>query len=194
MEIVVDNTIWMTLNTALAIFAVACGWMVIKAKSKIAKLICGILWILFLPNTIYILSDIIHFIMQLNSAGNMTIIALSLQYLLLIAIGILTFVYGTYPLEVLLRLKRFKTTEIQLFIIMFNFVIIFGAFLGRIHRLNSWDVFTDTTKVIGSIKYTIFSVEAMLSIFALGLAVSLLYFLVRNITIKLATGFSGIFR
>lgn len=193
MEIIVDNTIWMTLNTALAVFAVACGWIALKTNSKIAKLICGILWILFLPNTIYISSDIIHFMLQINSAGNTTIIALFLQYLLLISIGILSFVYGTYPLEIFLRLKRFKTTEIYFFIIMFNFIIIFGAFLGRIHRLNSWDVFLDTTKVVNSVKHTILSFEIMISVFIFGLIASFTYFLLRKTTVRLTTRANGIF-
>lgn len=194
MEIIVDNTIWMTLNTALAIFAVACGWMVIKAKSKIVKLISGILWILFLPNTIYILTDIIHLIMQFeDSAGNMTIIALSLQYLMLISIGLLSFVYGIYPLEILLKSKRFKATEIYLFIIMFNFVIIFGVFLGRIHRLNSWDVITDAAKVIESIKHTIQSFELMISVITFGLIASFVYFFLRKTAVRLVSRVSGIF-
>lgn len=183
----------MTLNTALALFAVACGWTVIKTKSKIVKLISGILWILFLPNTIYILTDIIHLILQSNSVGNMTIFALSLQYLMLISIGLLSFLYGIYPLEILLRLKRFKTKEIYLFIIMFNFLIIFGAFLGRIYRVNSWDIFTDTTKVIGSMKYIIHSAQLMISIFIFGLIASFLYFLLRKMTVRLTSSFNGIF-
>lgn len=193
MEIILDNTIWMTLNTALAVFAVVCGWIVLKAKSKIVKMIFSIMWILFLPNTIYILSDIIHFILQLSSAGNMTIVALSLQYLLLMSIGILSFVYGVYPLEKLLRLKRFKITEIYSYIIIFNFIIIFGAFLGRVHRLNSWDVFINPSTVIDGIKYTIFSFELMISVLIFSLIASFIYFLLRKTSVKLALSVNGKF-
>jgi uncharacterized membrane protein len=122
----------------------------------------------------------------------MTIIALFLQYLLLILIGILSFVYGIYPLEILLRLKRFKTKEIDLFIIMFNFMIIFGAFIGRIHRVNSWEVFTDTAKVVASIKHTILSLELMISVFIFGLIASFLYFFIRKTAVRLTSRISGI--
>jgi len=180
MEIVFDNTVWMSFNIALAVFAIVNGWLTIKVKLTIIKLICAALWILFLPNTIYILTDIVHLKKGLSLTDGMATIVLALQYLIFILIGIMSFIFAVYPLELLLKSRYIKDIKAYSIIIVAIFIVAFGAILGRVQRTNSWDVFVNTTKVLNDVINTVISPESMILVFLLGLIGNLLYFLLKK--------------
>jgi len=158
------NIIWMTYNSLLAVIPVALGWLAFVVNNSKIKIILLILWLLFIPNTVYLFTDIIHFVEVLPGMDFVSIILLILQYSILLLIGLLTFVFSLYPIEKMMssknkiqsklkkrqRSKSFIQENAALIIVMLNSLIGIGIVIGRIYRHNSWDVFFKMPEVIKS--------------------------------------------
>lgn len=140
----------MMFNVFLAMLAVAFGWMMLFIKNRLLFGILLVLWVLFLPNTIYILTDVIHIPYQLQNIPQILVPYVVMQYLLLGICAIVTFLLGIYPIEFLLITKRFHLNKRRkvTFVLLFNALIAFGVVIGRFQRTNSWEVFTNPLKVI----------------------------------------------
>src|SRR6266480_589511 len=141
---------WMLYNISLASIPVIFGWLMYQTKSKFFKHLFGLIWILFLPNTIYILTDIIHFPKDWVKTSDVYKPVFILLYIFLMFSGIVTFVFSMYPLERMLRKlkKKKEIIEKDLILIGVNSLVAFGMVLGRIQRLNSWDLIFNILKVI----------------------------------------------
>ncbi|MDP2586048.1 MAG: DUF1361 domain-containing protein, partial [Candidatus Levybacteria bacterium] len=96
MGVFLNNFTFIWINSALALVAILFGWLMNKADSAFAKLWAGFLWLIFLPNTIYILTDVSHLFEDLPKVDNLFKLILILQYSLFSIFGIITFVISTY--------------------------------------------------------------------------------------------------
>ncbi len=100
--------------------------------------------------------------------------------------GFLTYILSLYPIEKMLTKKYKKSREINVttLIIGINFIIGIGVVLGRIYRLNTWDMIVNV-KTVASAIIEIMSTPALLTItILLGLFANFLYFLFKKNTIK----------
>lgn len=167
------NLYWMVYNINLAIIAIVCGWLAIKIKHPIIKITLLILWLLFVPNTLYLLSDSIHFSDQLSNLHANDRIILALQYITLMIFGIISYIISMYPID-----KLIKKTH---FLILLQFVIAFGIIMGRLERTNSWEVFTDPVKVYNDAITTLISIRHMYLVLITGIAGNGIYFLFKSI-------------
>lgn len=181
MFLIFDDVKWMSFNILLAIIPVGLGWLLIKTPKIIAKIPLTFLWLIFLPNTIYLLTDIIHLLEDWIPPSSFFIKFLLLcMYCLLITMGIFTFVLGLHPLEVIFKNKKIATK----YIIIVNFLIGIGIVLGRIERTNSWDVILNIPKfIIDSLKLLMSPGHIFLSL-AFGIFCNILYFSCRNFILK----------
>lgn len=180
MNIILFNIEWMSYNILLALVATFFGFLMFKSKSIMVKVIFGILWFVFIPNTIYMTTDIIHIPKQWAIQEDIIIrIVLLSQYLILFAISIITFVVALYPFEKMIMsfiegsLQKRKNIT-YLIIFMFNFLIALGVALGRFQRVNSWEAFTNTEYVIHQAAKLLKSSE-FVSIILLGLLSNIIY-------------------
>src|SRR6185437_320786 len=113
MPILIYNAGWMLYNCFLALLALGFGYFFLVSKNKKAKFLFGILWLLFLPNTIYIFTDLEHLIDQWPLLPWNFRILLALQYLLLEIFAFATFAFGLYPFEkIILSWKSFKKHKV----------------------------------------------------------------------------------
>jgi len=108
------------------------------------------IFILFLPNAPYIITDIIHFVRDMRSpdvSDNGIIFVLIPQYIAFILLGFQCYVISLIKLVQYLEwLKLIKnTTWLEVSV---NFICAIGVYLGRVNRLNSWHVFTKPLNVI----------------------------------------------
>lgn len=176
MEILLLNSIWMTYNLCLGLIAVIAGWLAIKNSHFWLRIVFSSVWLLFMPNTLYILTDLIHLIKQLNMVGDLIKILLVFQYELLILLGIVFFICGLYPFEEFLtKILKGRKYLIPALIII-NFLIGFGVALGRTEGVNSWEVITYTKKVVeASIRVVTSFKSIMLAIF-FGILGNIIYF------------------
>lgn len=182
MYILFDNVEWMTLNIILAFLGVILGIIFFYARNKFIKTILFIIWILYLPNTIYLITDTQHFSDQWLKLAPSLNLVLVVQYIVLILIGIITFLICLYILEKFFyqtKLKKDKTL-ITILIFFFNYLIAFGVALGRINRINSIEAITHPIKVLSNSLSLITSPEAMRAIIIFGTASSLLYLYLRK--------------
>ncbi|HLD26975.1 MAG TPA: DUF1361 domain-containing protein, partial [Patescibacteria group bacterium] len=126
--------VWMTWNTLLALFSVMLGWLVFKKKKAQIRWFLVIIWFLFIPNTIYTLTDLAHLAEQWIMLYGIEKYIVVLQYLFLIVLGTVTFVISLYFFECILTyLLRKKISESVTHTIIgsMNFIIGFGVVMGR---------------------------------------------------------------
>lgn len=105
-----------------------------------------ILWILFFPNSPYILTDLFH----LHKPGDMP---LWYDLILILSFATTALVFGMWSLnsiESALR-KKYRSWQVQAFIVCLLFASGFGVYLGRYLRFNSWDVFATPDSLLDEI-------------------------------------------
>lgn len=183
MPILIENLSWMLLNIVLALIAVFFSFL-LSHKKIIPRIIFFILWLLFVPNTIYLLTDIEYFPEQFFRIGFPYQILLLMQFTLLLIIGVLTFFYSVKLFEKMLK-KHYNKPTIILILILMNFLISFGVVLGKIERVNSWNVVTNISFVISSTLSLLSSSNVLWGIFLFGVLNNIIYFLIRKATMKL---------
>ena len=138
----------MGLDLFLALIPLVIALFIFRKKSSMP----GILWwpllaimVLFLPNAPYVLTDVIHFVAKVRVTPPLPIWAMSLlllEYFCYFLIGMESFVIPMMLWGRTLRRHRcgWLILPLELLIISLS---AFGIYLGRIDRLNSWDVVTD---------------------------------------------------
>ncbi len=109
-----------------------------KLNSKIYNLSLFTLWILFLPNCPYIITDIIHLIdiRMYMPVWYDLILTTSFAFS-----GMFTGIVSLYQIHLFLNQKISKN-KAWLTILFLICLSSFGVYLGRYQRWNSWDLFT----------------------------------------------------
>lgn len=178
MDIFLSNFNFIWINSALALVAILFGWLMLKVKSPYFKLLHGFLWLLFLPNTIYILTDVSHLFEDWSKVDNLFRLILIFQYALFSIFGIITFVVATYFFQRLLEGKKkgIKASTIAAICVL-NFIVGFGVILGGIRRTNSWYIFTNPSRVMEDVLNLIYSQELLVLSIGVGILANLIYFL-----------------
>ncbi len=99
------------------------------------------LWLLFLPNAPYIITDFIH--LQLSKPTFFL-----LDFLTIASFALTGFFSGIYSFKIMHELYRlhYPKKMINVYTVLIAFLCGFGVYLGRVIRLNSWDVFTSPWK------------------------------------------------
>lgn len=185
MDTIQYNNSWMLFNAMLAVLPVLFGYFLLLARARSLKIVLGVLWLVFLPNTIYIYTDLMHLIHQWPTVSLAEKPIIVLQHIMLQVVGIITFILAYRPLEIwLASVSKSEKQKIRA-ILLFNLIITFGIVLGRIERVNSWEVISDPVNVILS------SVTVLTTFSTLGLLVLLwivtncIYFLFRDPVLRL---------
>jgi uncharacterized membrane protein len=102
-------------------------------------------FVLFLPNAPYVLTDVIHFVAKVRVTPPLPIWAMSI----LLLEYILYFLFGMqcFTLSIMLWDRTLKRRGFGRLILPLELLVIaassFAIYLGRIDKLNSWDVVTD---------------------------------------------------
>ena len=182
MNVLLDNMSMIGLNSFLALTPLLFGWLMVKTRQKFLQLAFALLWFFFLPNTLYILTDLRYLPEQWHALHSSGKIALALQYLLYEMLGVSSFLLALYPLEKLLVRSHWRKKQVVLTIclIVVNFCIGFGIVLGRVQRLNSWDIFVNVPNVIEASFQIVSSVELMLLVVLFSVFANGFYFVWRK--------------
>ncbi len=178
MDIFLDNFNFIWINSFLALVAVLFGWLMSRADSMFAKIWTGFVWLAFLPNTIYILTDISHLLEQWSKVNNLFKFILIIQYSLFSVFGVISFVISIYFFQKLLDGKRKKIKlSTALLICLLNFLVGFAVIMGAIERTNSWHVLTDPSRVFEDIFNILYSKEMLILAGGIGILANIIYFL-----------------
>ncbi len=98
----------------------------------------SVLWLLFIPNTFYMITDLFH----LNDLRSVPLWFDTLTIVSFAWNGILLGVISVQQMESVVRIFLGRYTTL-LFLYPVMFLNAFGVFIGRYLRYNSWDVLTD---------------------------------------------------
>lgn len=186
MDVLSFNVSWMIWNTILAVLPVGFAYLYFKTDHGFYKIVLAVLWLLFFPNALYIVSDMEHIIWQWPLASFGERLLLLVQYLHLEVIGLLAYLCGMYAFEKELRhrLKKRHRKFVSTSIIALNFIIGFAIVMGKVERVNSWDVFSATDAVIRAAVNVLQSDELTLVSICFGLFGNFFYFLFRDPVIR----------
>ena len=166
-----------------------------KANSVFAKTWTGCVWLIFLPNTIYILTDIAHLFEDWSKVNNLFRFILIVQYSFFSIFGVITFLISVYFFQRILEGKSNWKKRIKpltfIAICILNFLVGFGVVLGGIERTNSWNVLTNPLRVVKDISDLINSLELLVLSFGVGIFANCVYFIMAEIVATWGKKFFG---
>lgn len=139
-------------------------------KSKIKTLMLLFGWLLFLPNSFYLLTDLIHLTQSSAHLFWFDLVVYSSYALIGFTIGIISL------LEFESILKNYISSLItQLIIPIICFLNGVGIYLGRVLRYNSWDIMSNPVELIKDIVTSLLSTHSLLFSFYFGAYIYLFY-------------------
>lgn len=113
--------------------------------------VVGGIWLLFYPNAPYIVTDFIH--LRSDQAAVAVYDAL-----IIFLFAMLSFYYGLYSIKMawIVLMQRFSRNIANALIIFCLVLASLGLYLGRVIRLNSWDLFTQPIDLFKEIWASLF--------------------------------------
>jgi uncharacterized membrane protein len=145
-----------------------------------------VIFLVFLPNAAYILTDFIHLVIDIRKGHSMGTILLFLipQYLFFIVLGFEAYVLSIMNLEFYLIQRGLVTAIIWVELAM-NALSAIGVYLGRFVRLNSWDLLTHPDRLSHSLQTIFLSRHALTIILVLFIIFTAFHRLFKRINIGL---------
>jgi uncharacterized membrane protein len=189
-KLVVNRFGLIPLGSVIAIFliliAIGCWKLGQKTMRSFFWWFGSLAFILLLPNAGYILTDVIHFVIDARKGYPMgTIVAILLpQYLLFITVGFQSYVASLMNVGWFLENRNWGAYVFSAELGIHALTAI-GVYLGRFSRLNSWDVFTNLPKLLRDLQHTFSSEHALAVIATLFGVLSVCYWLCKRINIGL---------
>lgn len=126
--------VW-NLFLAFVPYIISMGFNKIAFKGKLLQLLIFSTWLLFFPNALYIITDIIHL-------GKTSVVPLWYDAVLLFTSSLLGLVLAFASLINVEKyfMFYFKNIHVNILIILLLFAGSYGVYLGRFERWNSWDI------------------------------------------------------
>ena len=137
----------------LALFPLVLALFLFQEVRKIQAWIWWPLWacfVAFLPNAPYVLTDVIHFVEKIRVTPPLPLWATSLlllEFLLYFSIGLQSFTFSLMLWGSFLKRNGASWLIVPLELLMLV-LSAFGMYLGRIDRLNSWNLLTRPGEVM----------------------------------------------
>ncbi|HEM6112441.1 TPA: DUF1361 domain-containing protein [Streptococcus suis] len=136
----------LTWNMFLALVALDFAILTNHSKSKAMKIIAGLLWLFFYPNTFYMVTDIVHIHFANTVLWQRESMILFMLYVPSIFYGVMT---GVESLRLIFSAFSIKSYWFKLFLVgVLSLLSSFAIHIGRYARLNSWDIFTRPSVVV----------------------------------------------
>jgi uncharacterized membrane protein len=139
--------------------------------------IISFVWLLFLPNSFYLITDFVH--LHYNSMAQFVYDAILLSFFTIAGFyaGYISMTHILFILNL-----KYSSKKSWLIIIFISYLSAFGVYLGRILRFNSWDIITKPFHLTTTIFDTFFEVESLFFTASLGSFIIILYsiFIKRN--------------
>lgn len=148
-------------------------------NNKIKTILFLLVWLAFLPNSFYIITDLVHLSRSSEHFFWFDLILIS-------SFSISGFILGLASMlefeKIILDLV--STKLVKLMIPMICFLSGFGIFLGRILRFNSWEILSNPMQLISDSNDTFFTPEALLFSINFGIFIYVAFQIKKNLTTK----------
>ena len=143
-----------------------------NTSKKIQNSFYGLIWLLFIPNSFYILTDFtnLHF---------RTTFQFSLDMLIISSFSFVGFYVGLLSIHTIRQLviAKYGNTKGNIFLLTISFLSAFGIYLGRVLRFNSWDIISKPIQLAYTSIYALFSLETIIYTLQLGTIILISYIL-----------------
>ena len=165
----INLALWVLWNSSLAVIPVALGYAIsglagppgqrIRKRVMPLMLVMGFFWLIFLPNTCYLLSEWRHFLESVDyanlgfrwrtdSGAALALMIYTLFYLCFSGIGMLCFALAIRPIARVFRERGANLWVWGIPLFMLNSV---GVYLGLILRFNSWEMISRPGRIWASV-------------------------------------------
>lgn len=143
-----------------------------NTSKKIQNSFYGLVWLLFIPNSFYILTDFTHLHFK-------TTFQFSLDMLIISGFSFVGFYVGLLSIHTIRQLviAKYGNTKGNIFILIISFLSAFGIYLGRVLRFNSWDIISKPIQLAYTSIYALFSLETIIYTLQLGTIILISYIL-----------------
>ena len=153
-----------------------------KVRQTLIWWIGIIVFITFLPNAPYVLTDISHFFIRIHKYPPLPIWGIVLfslpQYTIYLFLGFQSYVISLINLSNYFR-YRDQSQWILPTELLLHFLCSIGIFLGRVERFNSWDVLTRPKEILSRSLLELGDYSVMFSIIESFIVLTVLYRLFR---------------
>lgn len=180
MPIFADNFSWMVFNSLLAFVPIALVILLRRRLNIFLHLVIFFFWLIFLPNSIYLVTDLQHLPYQLLKSPMSEQLVLLLQYATLAALGVMTYVYSLEPISTVFKKLKLPEMRKEVLYIMINYVVSFGVIMGKVQRTHSWYIFTDPLRVFRDAWDTATDGYLLTWVFFFGSIVNIVFFLFKD--------------
>lgn len=139
-------------------------------SKKTQNNIYTVIWLIFIPNTFYILTDFTHLHFE-------NTFQFGLDILILACFSFVGFYVGLQSLHHIHQLAKAKygNKTGKLFIIIISFLSAFGIYLGRVLRFNSWDIISNPSELAYQSIYALYNIETIIYTLQLGIIILISY-------------------
>lgn len=185
MDFVFNNLNWMSFNLTLAVIPLILTILVQKRVHPALKAILFTSWFLFLPNTIYLITDFQYLPRQILQAGVYEKLFLLMEYFFLSSFGVFSYLAALAPLKVVIKKLHIKKQNKSIFYVLFHFMVAFGVVLGKTQRTHSWYVATDSLRVLRDVKAVLFSPALELWVIFFGILISIIFYVSGKYALRL---------
>lgn len=115
-------------------------------ESRIKLTAALFLWLIFIPNSFYIITDLFH-LTQFHSAPRWFDLLLIFSFAWN---GILYGIISLRRVETIVTVVKGKTFSL-VFVLMVSWLSAYGVYIGRFLRYNSWDILVNPFSLVGEI-------------------------------------------
>lgn len=181
MPVFVYNLSWIALNVFLAFIPVVLVIFLRKKMKGYVRVLFVFLWFLFLPNTIYLITDLQYLTGQLIATSMPEQAIIFGQFILLTVLGIFTYFYSLEPVDKMVKKLRMNSLNRNTIYIALNFIISYAVILGKVQRTHSSYIFTDPMRVARDMINTFTSNSLLLYVLLFGLLINTIFFVGRKV-------------
>lgn len=132
-----QSYVYMNWNLFLGLLPLLFAWLLKKSNKRFFVILFGLLWLGFLPNAPYMVTDFIH---MADVGPRATLWYDGLMLFGFAGIGMLSWLVSTYWVY-----RRFAFAS---FIPIITLATAFGMYLGRYIRFNTWDAITQPEEIL----------------------------------------------
>src|SRR5919202_3976892 len=180
---------WIIWNLFLAFIPLALSLWLFRSPSRSRSIlwwVAFLVFIAFLPNAPYLLTDIIHLIQAIRADYSAWIITLVIlpPHLIAIVAGFEAYVISLINLGYYLH-QQGASRFIVWAELMTHALCAVGIYLGRFPRLNSWDFVTKPDDVARTVLDNLTSKRPVLVMAIMFVVLTVLYWLMKQVTLAL---------
>jgi uncharacterized membrane protein len=182
------NGFWMAWNLTLALVPLLLAAVLFRAgrRPTLAWWLGLVGFLVLLPNAPYVLTDVVHFVPDVRGADRLSVaLAFMAQYGLFFLVGVECYVTSVVLLTRWLegRGRAWAVAPAELAV---HVVCAAGVYLGRVERLNSWDIVVRPDRFLASLRELASPRAAALTALTF-VVVSTVYWTAKHVTLALAS-------